>query len=808
MRSLPLQRKIALILKVMAIVVTSPVAHAQTFVGVGLSGHPPAPPTSFAPSATTEPSSAHLPTLPPTVLRHLPATLDGLRLDGEIGDLAWPVYLTEAQAGSALRFRVGYLSAVSVLPDASQLQLRVNGRVVTTETIDASQELKSVVADIPPGLMKPGYNALSIKMRQRHRVDCSIAATYELWTQIDPSATGLEIPASTGSIGDIADLPALLPNADGSMTVHVVLAGKTNPQHVQRLIRATEAIALKGRFFQPAVTFAPLPDDPSGLDLVLGTRAALSQVPRLDGLLGDTGAVATLVPPQGDKRPMLIVTGSNDAEVDQAIDSLDRSVPLVGSPEGVLAAADFPARKAAGGDTLRLANLGVEDQEFSGRFFRKSINVELPADMLASDYGRGTFDFAGGYAAGLSSGAQVRIDVNGRNSGIIKLPDADGDVFKHNQLFLPLGLMKPGFNRIDIFAETPRALDATCTASDAKRLLFLGASELRLPALARVERMPDLAQTTSGGLPFTNGHAHLVVPKPDRETLGAALSLVTRIAVSAGHAVPFSFGISVPTDDDGSTLVVSPARALDASLLTQVGLDPKAVEKAWRDFAQPPAPGASRARSYWWLTNNTRPLACQLAPRGQPVKAVAAPLAPAAPEAEDLVETWAAERRESGWRNMLATTAARVARGFETARNALPLPAIRRPHANDVDPAATLLIAQEITGSADHTTTLVTAATSADLQSSLSCLFDPRIWSKVHGRLASLDASSGEIVATDATSFRYRSSGATSMRNYRLVVAGWFSLNPLAFVMTGLLTAFCLSGTTLWFVRGVGRRPE
>ena len=57
----------------------------------------------------------------------------------------------------------------------------------------------------------------------------------------------------------------------------------------------------------------------------------------------------------------------------------------------------------------------------------------------------------------------MRVDINGRSSGVIKLPNIrEGDTFNHNQLFLPLSLMRPGLNRIDIFAETPRAGDADC----------------------------------------------------------------------------------------------------------------------------------------------------------------------------------------------------------------------------------------------------------------------------------------------------------------------------------------------------------
>ena len=119
-----------------------------------------------------------------------------------------------------------------------------------------------------------------------------------------------------------------------------------------------------------------------------------------------------------------------------------------------------------------------------------------------------------------------------------------------------------------------------------------------------------------------------------------------------------------------------------------------------------------------------------------------------------------------------------------------------------------MLLAQGVTSGNGDVTTIVTAPDAATLKASVGCLFDPQVWSKVHGRLSTLDASTGDVVATDATRFTYRGVEGASLGNGRLVLAGWFSLNPIAFVAMSLMLALCLSGTTLWFVRGVGRRPE
>ena len=427
---------------------------------------------------------------PTTVLRHLPSTLDGLELTGESGELRWPVYVTARQANGALRLRIGYRSAVSVLPDASMLTTRINGHIIGTDVIDAPRGLRIVDFDVAAGLAKPGYNAITISVRQRHRIDCSVAATYELWTRIEPGETGLVLPTDARAITAATELPALLPRADGTLPIHILLHGKTTQRHVERLIRATSAIAIAANALQPIVDFDASGAGPEGIDLAVGPRAALANDPRFEDALGSGPLVRILPAAAGAARPTLLVTGGTDAELDAAIAAIGANVAMEGSDAGLAAARAYPGTRTEGGETLVLRDLGMRSEEFSGRFLRKSFNIALPADFLAADYARGTFDLAGGYAAGLSRDSQVRVDINGKSSGNIKLPYAGGDVFRHNQLFLPLGLMRPGLNRIDVYAETPRPEDATCAASDAKRFLFTDTSTIALPTLAHMQRLP------------------------------------------------------------------------------------------------------------------------------------------------------------------------------------------------------------------------------------------------------------------------------------------------------------------------------
>ena len=771
---------LAVSLAALAVGLAPRTAGAQIFTGVG--------PTASAVAAKPVPSA------PVEILRFLPNTFDGQRLTGETGELRWPVYLTAAQAAAPVRMRIGYRSAVSVLPEASKLEVKINGRLVGEDAIDAANGLRTAEFTVPAGLTQTGYNAIIVSVRQRHRVDCSVKATYELWTTLDPSETGLVLAGNTGAISTMADLPALLPRADGSLPIHVLLNGKLNPAHLERLIKATQQIALSGRFQQPAVDFETRDDDIYGLDVAVGTRASLVNNPRLIGSLGVSGPLARLVPGTTG-RPFLVITGSTDAEVDAAIALLASVKSATGTRQGLDAAASEPGRRIVGGETVTLQDLGFVSATFDGRFFRQGFNLMLPADFLASDYGRGTFDLAGAYAAGLAAGAQVRFDVNGHSSGVIKMPYAKGDSFNHNQLFMPLSLLRPGLNHFDLFAEMPRSEDATCSATDDKRFVVLDTSKLSLPTLARVERQPDLAGLSAGGLPYTRGEARLVVPRPDRETMAAALSLTARAAVAAGAIISFSFSTKTASTSSGSTLVVSPAASLDRALIAGAGLDPAAVEAAWRPASKPSDAGVTPPR--WWLLATDGPAACHATSHADSAmhrKSAAS---------DDIVDALSSGASETSWRTRLAAMTTKVSAWVDGLRS------FGHVDHDGVSRETTLLVAQSVdAGSPTSVTTIVTAADATSLRASVACLLDPRVWSRVHGRLSALDGSTGDVTATNATSPRYVSSGTASLSNSRLVLAGWFSLNPITFVGVALLLAIGLSGTTLWFVRGVGRRPE
>ncbi|WP_298952754.1 cellulose biosynthesis cyclic di-GMP-binding regulatory protein BcsB [uncultured Methylobacterium sp.] len=767
----------------------------------------------------------------PLPQRPLPATPEGLRLAGETASLDWPVYFSEAQVRERQRFRAAYLSAISVAPEASTLTAAVNDAVVGQTEIKAPGAVKVVEFDVPEGVLKPGWNAVRLSAVQRHRVDCSLRATYELWTQIDPSWTGFVAAAGGPGLVALRDLPALRPDATGAVPIRIVIAGKPSPAQIERQIRAAQALALAARIPQPVVEFGPALTGEAGVNLAVGAPEEVRALPGFAGTPLPFGGRVAVLPGTESRAVSVVATGASDAEFEQGMAEFAaaRASDLVGSRPGLDLLAREDGYRVTGSQSVRLDALGLSNREFNGRLFRTGFDLALPADFVPADYGKAILHLAGGYAPGLSAGAQVIVDLNGRNAASLTLPKAGGELFADAQVPLPLSLWAPGRNRVEIAALVPSPRDATCdtlaAGDEPKRFLFLNSSRIDIPALARAVRIPDLAATASGAVAYARGEARprLVVPGLDRDSMSAAATVAVRLALAAGRPLPFEVSGERSTAGGGASLVVAPVRSLDPSWLQAAGIDPDQIRRVWQSRAELPAdaprPGfdGATAMSLERLRNDV-PASCSLPPTpgrtallgGDGTRAAAGRNAS---QIQDLVSSWdegvLRERASvfSGAGGMVNAVVASV-RGTAASSWTWINDQIAPPPVA-VSPRATLLVAQSAAAdSLDSVVTLVTAPTAAILRASVSCLVDPGVWTRLDGRLATLDATNGVLATVAAEHPRLAETQPPSLANIRLVVAGWLSLNPFIYVGLSLAVALLLGVTTRRMVRGIGRRND
>ena len=811
---LKLQRLSALTLTGLCIAAAQP-AWAQSFLGRSapkLLTVPDSASPSGLPGAARAESETTTASVPPLPQRSFHVSATGLRLSGEESSLQWPVYLTEAQAKEPTRLRIGYLAAISVVPDTSFLTATVNGTAIGRSEIKAPGAIRIIEFDIPADLLKAGYNAVAITGVQRHRVDCSLDATYELWTQIDPAWTGLVSTSGNAVAASLRDLPAIAPDGRGVVPIRIVLRNRPGFATFERLIGLVQRLALAGGFGQVAVEFAAEPQGPAGLDIVVADiNTGLGRQPLI------------FEPAQGERAARIVLPGDSPNDIEAAIQIVGGTTTRepTGSPAGLRALALARGVPAEVGAVQPLAAFGLESRDFAGRLFRTGFDMTLPTDFVPADYDRITLDLAGGYAAGLDLGAQVIVDINGRNVASMPLARAGGEIFRDATIALPLSRWRPGRNRVEIKALLPTASDRACGEGPARqRFLILNRSTLAVPPLARAMRVPDLASTLGRGLQTIapGRRPRLVVPAPDRDSMAAAATLAVKMALAADGPIDFELANDRVLEGRAPTIVVAPARALDPGILRSTGLDPDQIREIWQGRAATPTLGEPTGRvpimdgaSLDRLRNGLPPACALPAAAPRPAGTVPPrnwPDADARRE-RDLVADWNGTPPSQGrLADQLTRIPARLAaaahEGWATATTWVG-DQVREADI-PVEAQASLVVSQGLMGrDPAGLLTVFTAPNAASLQASAVCLTTPAIWNRLEGRLATLDANTGALTVHEAKQVRFLENGPLSLANLRLVVAGWFSTNPSIFSLILFAAAISLGLSTSTMLRSVGR---
>ncbi|TPN81821.1 cellulose biosynthesis cyclic di-GMP-binding regulatory protein BcsB [Mesorhizobium sp. CU2] len=747
------------------------------------SGTPPAvtPPVSSTPLGATLPAASNPAPVEPTAAaepsRRYLVPFTELVLAGEYAQRSWSVFLTPEQAAAASELHLGYQNAIVVAPESSRMAVSINGIAVVDEPIAASDNPADIVATVPPKVLHAGLNDIVISAVQRHRTDCSIQSTYELWTQIDLARTFLAFEGvDAGRWKRVEDLRAIGVDESGATTFNLIVPSMAQAVSTPSTVRLGEALALMANM--PNQAFEVSEDDspeagPGVANVVLGPAADVAKVLSALPQGAEAGPVATVVDDPKLGPSTLVISGPTWQAVDMAIDDIAKQVDRpVGSLRTSLGTRNWRTPDVPmlqGANNLKFSDLGVSTLEFSGRRVRADFAVGVPADFYARSYGQATILLDAAYSQDVLPGSHIDIYVNDNIAATVPITTAGGEILRHLPIKVTMRHFRPGDNNIAIEAVLLTQADAVCapgaTASGGQRFVVFDTSEFVMPDFARVARTPDLAAISGTGFPYSRVDypLPLIMDRAQSETVSAGVTLLARMSVAAGRLIPVDASTAPTAVAERNAVFLSSLSQVPPTVLAQVGV-------------------SANSSSGW----------------GEAVASIK-------PSTDATFDEWRQKLRGSGWRGQIGSFEDWMTRTFNISTDSFSIfPG--RPAEYTPQGSASLLVAQEASPTAGGTWTLITAPSAAALREGVRTLTQQRTWRQLGGHLTTVDSADDKVVTLPVTHFSFIETQPFSLANYRLIVANWLSANALSYAVVLTVLSILLGFATAGLLRSLGRR--
>jgi hypothetical protein len=515
---------------------------------------------------------------------------EALKLSGEIDSRSWSIYLTPEQAASPARFHIGYQNSVVVAPEHSRLSVSINNSSVVDEDLRASDAPVEHSFEIPAGVLLPGSNLVRFQSSQRHRTDCTLESTYDLWTDINPSMTFLSFrDAGVTRSSRLDDIRAIGVDGKGATKFTIVVPALEQLGTSTLLLRLSQGLGLLSNMpnqsfsFVTSVRDANFVPTPGQLLIFVGTPAELR--PALGDLPNSQsgGAIASFIRyPGAADASALLLSGPTWASIDGLVGSLAAPTDgvTVATRKTLSTQAWHPEDTVlvSSDTTLSFSQLGVDSQEFSGRLFRTSFAVGIPADFYAEAYGEAQVLLDAAYTSQVLPGSHVDVYVNGSIASTLPINTGGGGVFRKLPIDVTMRHFRPGFNLVVIEAALQTAEDTAClpgaSASDTPRFALFDTSQFHIPDFARIAQTPNLAALA--GMAFPYGESNLAVPlfmdRLDEDTLSAAATFLGKISKAAQRVIPVDVTMSAATINGQNALFFGSISQMPPMVLSQFGI--------------------------------------------------------------------------------------------------------------------------------------------------------------------------------------------------------------------------------------------
>ena len=613
--------------------------------------------------------------------------------------------------------------------------------------ISSPNDIKRVTAAIRPGLLRAGQNIIRTEAFQRHRTDCTIDATYELWTDLDSATTKLVFAeGATKTLRGLDDLPAVGVDSTGVTTIRVVAPKIYRPEIRDRLLRLVQLVALRGRYAHPVIQVVESDPGPSPVGTI---KVAMGLAGELRGMVAGMPDAASSQPltmmmqEPGSLGSTLVVSGPTWQDLDTAIGIVGaQAVNTANVERGILdtAAWHWPEILTAfGAQSFRFADLGVPTQEFSGRRLKAEFSINLPSDFYATEYGEAILHLDAAYTAAVRPGSHIDVFVNGMISTQMTITK-QGDIVRRHTIRLPLQELQirhqPGHHRGGSASPMPTSAAPRAKPSRSRTASFSSTpSTLEFPTYGRIGRVPDLAVMSTGSFPDQDLPTTIVLARPDPLNYSAAGTLLARMARSGGTPVRAQFS-NAASADNGSVLFIGAVDQIPSGFLNHVKVS-EHLRMIW-----PSTPTGDRAGPQVASSDFSLPTA-QVSPDR-----------PATASTDEVRRRWSDTFQRRGiFQQTLGTLQGWMEKTFSLSLSSLSLEE-RTDAPYEPPQRASLLLAQNQTDTAG-VWTLLTARTDRALADEMARLANPMLWSQVAGRAVALEPREMKLQVEPINDYRF-----------------------------------------------------
>lgn len=751
-------------------------------------------------------------------LQRLPTDARQLRFEGENGRRDLPFYLRKDQIVGAAQLKIGFLNSISVMPEASRMTVSINDRVIAEIVLDAATEQGHVNVPIPAGVLEAGYNGISFQVQQRHRVDCSIEAANELWTQIDLTATGILASSANLNVSQFEDLSAMPAGEDGATLMTVVLPKNGEIAAVDQALRAAQALAIRVGLLKPRIVFTRDTPTAPGIHLYVGTNAEL----RARGIeLLSFGDTAFSIKGRLNEHVQVAIGGVGAVEVDQNIFRLVVEKPNKaeeGSAAGLRALGQLRGVPIKPEQELSFEQAGIASEDFNGRLYRAQLNVVMPPDFYPADYGKATLFLDASYVAGLATTNEAHVRVNGKVAGVTRLRRSGGEDMVRRPIELTLKALQPGFNSITLEVRTATEEDKDCNPlsliEPRKRLSVQGTTAFALPRISRINHLPNLGAAASTGFPFTEQKKPVAIylPKPDYPTLSAAATLLVRQALAAGR--PFDTRVSqkVPDASVGSALIVGAINDIPVDLVSYFGIKDDMLPESWRKTvpAAPAKAGTAPAR---------KPEAAAQPANFRISTAPAADTAsdqvnPASPDSgiRETVERerarWGKKLDDRTWEEKVRTgIASFLSRNIGYTPDQLSFIVGDKSTVTATRATKLVMAQQQSMAGGNASWLLLSGPDASTIARETTGLISQTSWNQLSGRIVAYDPTEAQLTHWPVGTHYHYEMRDWSLANVTLVAAGWLSNHIQYYILVILMACGIFGFFTRKLLNRIGAQP-